>query len=89
MLTRLVVSLAFVAFMAVPAAFAGGDCPFGHAYKTTHTADAETSIPQTPAPTTVVEAPAEAPPQTVVETPVVAPVTIAEAPAVANETIQD
>ena len=81
MLTRLVVSLAFVAIMAVPAAFAGGDCPFGHAYKTTHTADAETAAPQTPAPDTVVEAPAEAPPQTVVETPVVAPVTIAEAPA--------
>ena len=85
MLTRLVVSLAFAAFMAVPAAFAGGDCPFGHAYKTTHTADADTSIPQTPAPATVVEAPAEAPPQTVVE----APVTIAEAPVEANETTQD
>jgi hypothetical protein len=89
MLTRLVVSLAFVAFMAVPAAFAGGDCPFGHAYRTTHTADAESSTPQTPAPTTVVEAPAEAAPQTVVEAPVVAPVTIAEAPAATDETTQD
>lgn len=89
MLTRLVVSLTFVAFMAVPAAFAGGDCPFGHAYKTTHTADADTSIPQTQAPATVVEAPVEAPPQSVVEAPVEAPVTIAEAPVEANETTQD
>ncbi len=89
MLTRLVVSLAFVAFMAVPAAFAGGDCPFGHAYKTTHTADAQSSLPQTTAPATVVEAPVEAPPQTVVDAPVVAPVTIAEAPAALHETTQD
>ena len=88
MLTRLVVSLAFVAFLGVPAAFAGGDCPFGHK-ATAYTADAQTSTPQSTAPATVVEAPAEAPPQTVVETPVVEPVAIAEAPATTNETAQD
>ena len=78
MVTRLVVSLTFVAFLSVPAAYAGGNCPFGSHYTTAQTADAQSSTPQSSAPATVVEA------------PVVAPnVTVAEAPAVTNETKQD
>lgn len=82
MLTRVVASLAFVAFFAVPAAFADSDCPFGH-YTTTHTADADVSAPQT-----VAEAPAESPLQTVVDDPTNDPVTIAEVPTI-HETTQD
>lgn len=78
MVTRLVVSLACVAFLSVPAAYAGGNCPLGGHYKAAQTADAQSSTPQSSTPAPVVEA------------PVVAPnVTVAEAPAVTGETKQD
>ena len=89
MWTRLVVSLAFVALSGAPA-YAGGDCPFGGHYTSAQTAESQDSTPQSTAPATVVEAPAEAPPATsVVDAPVVAPVTVAEAPSPSDETAQD
>ena len=78
MVTRLVVSLAFAAFLSVPAAFAGGDCPFGGHYSTEQTADAQTSAPQTTTPATAVKAPETVP-----------VVTVAEAPAATSGTAQD
>ncbi len=80
MMTRLMVSLAFVAFFSVPVALAGGDCPFRGHKTTAQSADAQTTTPQSTASEN-----AAALPQTVV--PEGLTVTVAEAPT--EQTAQD
>ena len=58
MLTRIAVSAAFVALLSVPAAMAGENCNWGHKTKA-QTAQTQTPEPQTTAPVTVAEAPAD------------------------------
>ncbi len=58
MLTRIAVSAAFVALLSVPAAMAGENCNWGHKTKA-QTAQTQTPKPETTAPVTVAEAPAD------------------------------
>lgn len=79
MLTRLMVTLTLVAFVGVPSALAGGDCPFGH--KTTaQTADATPATQESTTSTTAADLPQSTAPSD-------ATVTVAEAPK--DETAQD